>query len=147
MVLSREFSILSLSAGILFSILAAMYSYSVFFEKEHFYRSDLLIRVEFFFLYAVLLIVQSYLASFELIYRILSGRYNSGIVRIRVRLRSSIGKAFMANTISMIPGTLSIWLESSHIYIHWFDKKTDHSMKAGDIIKQNFERILQRIFG
>ncbi len=147
LVLSREFNILSLSAGFIFSFLAALYSYSVFFEKEHFYRSDLLIRVEFFILYGILLIIQSYLASFELIYRILSGRYKPGVVRIRIRLRSSIGKAFMANTISMIPGTLSIWLESSHIYVHWFDKKTDHSLRAGYIIKQNFERILQRIFG
>lgn len=147
LLLSRELHFLSLLAGVVFSIVAALYSYSVFFEKEHFYRSDFLIRVEFFLLYAVLLFIQSYVASFELIYRIISGKYNPGIVRIKIRLRSSIGKAFLANTISMIPGTLSVWLEGSHIYIHWFDKKSDHSVKAGKIIKQDFERILQRIFG
>ncbi|MBW6516094.1 MAG: Na+/H+ antiporter subunit E [Candidatus Cloacimonetes bacterium] len=147
LLLSREVHFLSLLAGLLFSVLAALYSYSVFFEKEHFYRSDLLIRVEFVIIYVFFLIIQSYLASFELIYRMISGRYNPGIVRIRIRLRSSIGKAFLANTISMIPGTLSIWLNSSHIFVHWFDKKSDHNIEAGRIIKQDFERILQRIFG
>ncbi len=147
LLLSREINFWSLSAGVVFSILAALYSYPVFFEKGQFYRSDLIIRVEFFFLYIVMLIIQSYLASFELIYRIITGRYEPGMVRIKIRLRSRIGKAFLANTISMIPGTLSVWLEGSNIYVHWFDKKSDHSIKAGKLIKQDFERIFQRIFG
>ncbi len=147
LLLSREVHIWSLAAGIIFSILAALYSYAVFFEKEHFYRSDLLIRVEFLIIYALMLIIQSYLASFELIYRIISGKYNPGMVRIRIRLRSSIGKAFLANTISMIPGTLSVWLEGSHLFVHWFDKKSDHNIEAGSMIKQDFEKLLQRIFG
>jgi multicomponent Na+:H+ antiporter subunit E len=147
LLLSRELHFWALFAGIVFSILAALYSHQVFFEKEHFYRSDLIIRIEFFFLYGVLLLFQSYAASFELIYRIITGKYAPGMVRIKIRLRSSIGKAFLANTISMIPGTLAVWLEGNHIYVHWFDKKSDHSVKAGSIIKQDFERLLQRIFG
>lgn len=147
LLLSRELHFWSLLAGVIFSVLAALYSYSIFFDREHFYRSDLLIRVEFFVLYAVLLVIQSYLASFELIYRMLTGKYNPGIVRIKIRLRSSVGKVFLANTISMIPGTISIWLDSTNLFVHWFDKKSDHNIEAGRIIKQDFERIMQKIFG
>jgi multicomponent Na+:H+ antiporter subunit E len=147
MVLAKELHILAIIVGAVFSSIATLYSYSIFFEKSVYYRSDLIIRLEFFILYAFLLVVQSYLASFELIYRIIKGNYRPGVVRIKIRLRSQIGRTFLANTISMIPGTLSLWLEGSHIYVHWFDQKTDHSIKAGIMIKQNFEQIIQRIFG
>ena len=146
-ILSKELHLWGLIAGIAFSILASLYSYKVFFEKTIYHRSDLIIRIEFFFLYAVLLILQSYLATFELIYRMIRGNYSSGVVRIKIRLRSQIGRTFLANTISLIPGTLSFWLEGGHLYVHWFDKKTDHSVKAGVMIKQDFEQIIQKIFG
>ncbi len=146
MLLSLEWNILSLTGGFFLSIIASIYSYNIFFAEEY-YRSDLFIRVEYFLLYAIILVIQSYYASFELMYRIVSGNYKPQTVRIRLRLHSKIGRTFMANTISMIPGTLSLWLEGNHIFVHWFDCKTDHSTKAGIIIKQDFERILQRIFG
>lgn len=145
--LSNEFHYWSIIMGIVFCAAVSVYSYNIFYEKEIYYRSDFIIRFEFFLLYLILFVYQSYAASFELIYRIITGKYQPGTVRIKTRLRSKIGRVFLANTISMVPGTLSLWLDDSNIYIHWFDVKTTHSVKAGYIIKKDFEKILGKIFG
>ncbi len=147
LILSSELNVWSISIGILFSLAASYYSYEIFYEKTEYNRSDFLIRFEYFFVYVFLFVIQSYIASFELIYLIITRKHNPGTVRIKTRLKSQIGRVFLANTITMIPGTLSLWLDNNHIFVHWFDIKTSHSKKAGHIIKQNFEQILEKIFG
>lgn len=97
--------------------------------------------------YFAVVLIQSYAAGLNLIARMISGRYHPGLVRIRTRLRSRIGQTLLANTISLIPGTLSLWMVDRHIIVHWFDMKTDHGLKAGRLIKQDTERYLERLFG
>jgi len=147
LLISNDYHYLSLIIGIIFSLAATLYSHDIFFENEVFPRRNLIIRFEYFLLFMLIFIIQSYLASFELIYRIITGKYQPSIIRIKTRLQSQLGKAFLANTITMIPGTLSLWLDGNHIYIHWFNTKTTHSIKASSLIKQNIENILEKIFG
>lgn len=146
LILSNELNIWSASAGILFSVAASFYAYKIFYEEGEYSRSDFIIRFEFFLLYLFLFVIQSYVAGFELIYRMITGKYRPATIRIRTRLNSKMGRVFLANTITMIPGTLSLWLDNKHIYVHWFDAKTSHTVNAGHLIKQDFEKILERIF-
>lgn len=147
LLVSQDTSTASLLMGALFAVLAASISQDAFFEPGVLHRSDLFSRVDLLVLFVLLVIVQSYLSSIDIIARMITGRYRPGVVRIRTRLQSQIGRSVLANTISLVPGTLSLWLEDQHIYVHCFDKKTHHSRRARKMITGQLEPLLKRVFG
>ncbi len=136
----------SLSLGLVFSAATSLFTFTIFFGEPG-TQSRIVYRFDLVLWYLVLLIIQNYIASFTLIHQMLTGSYSSGVVRVKTRLKSRIGKTLLANTISLVPGTLSLWLEGNYIYVHWFDQKTSHRLKAGRIIKEPMEGIIMRIFG
>ena len=71
---------------------------------------------------------------------------NPGVIRIKTKIRSDIGRTLLANSISLLPGTLSLWMEGPYIYVHWYSRKTINSIHAGRIIKNRLEKLLLRIF-
>lgn len=137
----------ALAAGAVFALLTALFSYSTFFSPSFTHSRRRIPRLDLMLVYLLVLLVQSYLSSFTLIRGMLTGTYAPKIVRIRTRLQSSFGRILLANTISMIPGTLSMWMRDRHIYVHCFDIPTTHSIAAGRRIKQRQEHLLLRIFG
>lgn len=147
MAFSQDLHFYSMLFGAIFACITALYSYQVFYGKDTFHRSDFFFRVDLLLLYFLYVLIQSYLATIELVRLMFSRNYQSGVVRIKTRLQSQVGKVVLANTISLIPGTLSLWTKDQYIFVHWFDLKTSHSIKAGRMIKKNIERLLERIFG
>lgn len=147
MIYTFDFHAESLMLGTGLSLITTIFTYPIFFNKGHAVESRFIYRWDLAILYFVFLIIQSYLASFTLIYQMLTGRYTSGVVRIKTRLKSRIGKTMLANTISLIPGTLSLWLEGNYIYVHWFDQKSRHRLQAERIIKEPMESLLMKLFG
>jgi multicomponent Na+:H+ antiporter subunit E len=145
--LSLDFYIASLAGAMGLSALAALFSQGVFYEHNPLRKAMVLYRLDLLFVYFLTVLIQSYAATFELIRRMLTRRYEPGIVRIRTKLRSGLGRVILANTISLVPGTLTLWMRDDHLYVHWFDRKTTHSQKAGRMIKQQIETYLDRIFG
>ena len=144
---TRDLHPLSLAGAAALSAAAAGFSARVFFEENPLEAIRPFYRIDLIALLLVVLLIQGYIASAELIFRMLTGRYHPGVVRIRTRLRSRLGRVLLANTITLVPGTMSLWLQDRHIYVHWFDVKTDHSVRAGDLIKQRIESLLERTFG
>lgn len=145
--LARDISAGSLIAAAVMSLTAAQFAGRPFrgAQGERFGR--LLLRPDLLALLTALLMVQSYMAAFAFIARMLSGRYQPGVVRIRTRLESPLGRAMLANMISLVPGTLSLWMEDRNIYVHWFNIKTTHGTRAGDLMKRPIERLLARLLG
>ena len=137
----------SLVLGLVLSAVTVLFSYHIFFDQQGVVESRFLYRWDLIILYLLFLILQSYISSAVLIRQMLSGNYQSGVVRIKTRLQSRIGRTMLANTISLVPGTLSLWLEDNYIYVHWFDQKTSHRLKAGRMIKEPMESVLMKIFG
>ncbi len=137
----------ALLAGVVFSVLAAAFSYKTFFSSDFLHRRRASRRLDLLPWYLVILLVQSYRSSLLLLWQMFTRRYTPRVVRIRTRLRSPLAKVMLANSISVIPGTLSMWMTGSHIYVHCFDMQTSHSIAAGRAIKQRQEALLQRIFG
>mgnify|MGYP005860138085 CR=1 FL=1 len=137
----------SLAGAAALSLAAAAFSGRVFFEQNPLETARPFWRVHAIVGLIVMLLVLGYVASAELIGRMLTGRYRPGVVRIRTRLRSRIGRVMLANTITLVPGTMSLWLDDRHILVHWFDVKTDHTVRAGDLIKRQVEARLERVFG
>jgi len=75
---------------------------------------------------------------------------NPGIVRIRTPLRSDTGTTILANSITLTPGTLTMdvdqKLDKTYLYVHWIEVTTLNMEKAGDEIKGDVERWLEKIF-
>ena len=43
------------------------------------------------------------------------------VVRVETRLRSSLGRLLLANSITLTPGTLSVDIQDGSILVHWVD--------------------------
>ena len=71
-----------------------------------------------------------------------------GIVKVKTRLKSDTGLTFLANTITLTPGTMSVDIDRAggFLYIHWINVKETDTDAATRRIVDVFERILIRIF-
>ncbi|OQX84174.1 MAG: hypothetical protein B6D63_05150 [Candidatus Latescibacteria bacterium 4484_7] len=72
---------------------------------------------------------------------------NPGIVEVRTKLKSSIGKTVLANSITLTPGTLSVDIRGNRLFIHWIDVRDVEEKGATEDIVRGFERFLEVIFG
>ena len=87
-------------------------------------------------------------ANLDMAYRIIHPQLSikPGIVKIKTGLKSPLGRAFLANSITLTPGTLSVDIKGEDLYIHWIYVKTDDVEKATRIISAKFEPILAKVF-
>ncbi len=72
---------------------------------------------------------------------------NPGIVRVRTRLKSAIGRMILANSITLTPGTLTVDIQGDHLFIHWIDITNMDEQGASKVIVEGFEKYLEVIFG
>ena len=70
-----------------------------------------------------------------------------GIVKVRTRLKSPIGRLALANTIALTPGSLVMELRGDTLFIHLLDIDGIDADAATDAIVAPFERHLERVFG
>lgn len=99
----------------------------------------------FYILYLIFYII---LANFDVAYRVLNPSLPiaPGIVKVKTGLRSELAKTFLANSITLTPGTLTIEVVEDDYYIHWINISTEDPKKQKQIIIDRFEWILGRIF-
>lgn len=73
---------------------------------------------------------------------------NPGIVKVKTILKSDTALTFLANSITLTPGTLCVDIDQKEgtLYIHWIDVKAIDVEKATQLIVARFEKILKRIF-
>ncbi len=71
-----------------------------------------------------------------------------GIVKIKTDLRSDIALTFLANSITLTPGTMSVDIDRDNavLYVHWVDVRSRDIEAATQIIVERFEKILRKIF-
>ena len=72
---------------------------------------------------------------------------NPGIVKVRTKLKSKLGRIVLTNSITLTPGTMTVEAKGEYLYIHWIDITTDDIDAATDTIVSTFERHLEVIFG
>ena len=72
---------------------------------------------------------------------------NPGIVKVRTRLKSRMGRLLLANSITLTPGTLTVELQDDWLSVHWVRMETDDSDEATARIVAGFERYLEVIYG
>jgi multicomponent Na+:H+ antiporter subunit E len=62
-------------------------------------------------------------ANIDVAYRVLTGRINPGIVRIKPGLKTDLGRTVLANSITLTPGTLTVDVdkEKGDLFVHWIN--------------------------
>ncbi len=72
---------------------------------------------------------------------------NPGIVKVRTKLKSKMGRLMLANSITLTPGTLTVELEDEWIYVHWVLMESDDIEVATQKIVAGFESYLEVMYG
>jgi multicomponent Na+:H+ antiporter subunit E len=87
-------------------------------------------------------------ANLDVAYRVLHPDLpiRPGIVRVRTELTTNLAKTFLANSITLTPGTLTVDIVGSDVYVHWINVATDDPEKQTEQIVKRFEGFLKRIF-
>jgi len=70
-----------------------------------------------------------------------------GIVKVRMPLKSPIGRLVLANSIALTPGSLVMDLIGDELFVHWLDVKTTDPEEATQMIIGPFEKHLEAVFG
>lgn len=89
-------------------------------------------------------------ANLDVAYRVIHPDLpiNPGIVKIKTDLKSDIALTFLANSITLTPGTMSVDIDRVNgiLYIHWINVRDKEIEGATKLIVGKFERILRGIF-
>jgi multicomponent Na+:H+ antiporter subunit E len=70
-----------------------------------------------------------------------------GIVKVKTRLKSPIGRLALANSIALTPGSLVMDIEGDTLFVHWLDVQSTDTDEATRIIAGPFEDHLEKVFG
>lgn len=111
-----------------------------------------LIKKIFFSVYYVVVFLRECLkANFDVAYRVLHPRLpiRPGTIKFKTGLRSDIGLTFLANSVTLTPGTTTVDIdkERGYLYIHLLYIKEGHEDSTLKLrVVEKFENILMRIF-
>lgn len=105
-------------------------------------------RYLWFFYYLPIFLWECIKANLDVAYRVLHPKMpiKPGIVKVKTTLKTDIAKTFLANSITMTPGTLSVDIKDEYLYIHWINLRSKEMGEATKMIVGRFEKILKKIF-
>lgn len=107
-------------------------------------------RYIWFLIYIFVFLWECLKANLDVACRVLhpSLPINPGIVKVKTNLKTETGLTFLANFITLTPGTFTVDIDRDEgiLYIHWIDVKTQDVEEASKIIVSTFEKILKEVF-
>ncbi len=105
-------------AGAVFAFTCRFMDYSLEKEKNN------LRKVLKFLRYTCILVIEIVKANFAVIHMILSEKeeLEPVLVSFRSRIQTPTGRAFLANAITLTPGTITVSLENSDYVVHCLDE-------------------------
>jgi len=107
-------------------------------------------RYGWFIYYILVFAWECFKSNIDVASRVLHPRLpiNPGIVKVKTCLKTETGLTFLANFITLTPGTLSVDVdpENGYLYIHWIDVKAQGLEEASKIIISKFEKISKEVF-
>ena len=72
---------------------------------------------------------------------------NPGIVEVKTKLKSRLGRLILANSITLTPGTFTVEIRDDSLFIHWIDVKGSDPEEATEMIVRKFEKYLEVMYG
>ncbi|MBN2625455.1 MAG: Na+/H+ antiporter subunit E [Spirochaetales bacterium] len=96
-------------------------------------------------LYVPTLFIEIVLANISIARLVLSPKINinPGIVKIPTKLKSDRKKWFLAQAITLTPGTVTLDILDDYLLVHWIDIEGSDSEEQGRIIKEKFEKAME----
>ena len=89
-------------------------------------------------------------ANLDVLYRVVHPNLpiRPGIVKVKTSLKSDEAKTFLANSITLTPGTLTVDIIDDWLYVHWINvhEKIDDTEAITRDIAGRFEVTLRRVF-
>jgi multicomponent Na+:H+ antiporter subunit E len=149
MLLSWPPSIQDVLIGIPVALFVFMMTQDLLVKKPSIFRNPM--RYLWFVYYVIVFLWGCLRANIDVAFRVLHPDLpiRPGTIRVKTHLKSDAGLTFLANSITLTPGTTSVDIDRDNgiLYVHCLyisDKYDTSSMKLG--VVDNFEKILGRIF-
>jgi len=143
---TTSFNPQELIVGAVLSLIIASLSFKAFtdYGLSFFHPKKLLNIVKYIFVFLIALIK----SNFDVARRVINPKLpiNPGIVTYKTKLKSDTAKVFLANSITLTPGTLTVDVIGDELFIHWIDVVSEDPEVIFNEIGANFERILKEIF-
>jgi multicomponent Na+:H+ antiporter subunit E len=115
------------------------------YSLKHLYRCSY-----FLFVYIPVFLLEYIKAAIEVSYRIIHPALPiaSGIIKVRTTLKSDAGLTFLANSITLTGGNMSVDIdrENGLIYVHGINIKSKSDEATVESAVRRFEKILVKIF-
>jgi multicomponent Na+:H+ antiporter subunit E len=107
-------------------------------------------RYLWFLIYAAVFLWECLKANIDVAYRVIHPALpiRPGTFKIKTSLKSSIGLTFLANSITLTPGTTTVDIDREHgfIYVHRLNIKEGQGVPERLPVADRFERILRKVF-
>lgn len=106
-------------------------------------------RLIHFIRYTFIFAVEMVRANLNMLRYVYSWRIeiNPGIVKVKTRLKTPVGRLALANSIALTPGSLVVDMADDTLTVHWLDMQTRDPEDATRIIVGPFEPDLEKTFG
>jgi multicomponent Na+:H+ antiporter subunit E len=107
-----------------------------------------ILRYVWALIYGFIFLWECIKANIDVMYRVIHPKMpvKPGIVKVKSSLKTDIGKVFLANSITMTPGTITVDIIDEYFYVHWiFVHSKDPAIYTQKILGR-FEKYLKRIF-
>ena len=144
---NSSFAIESVASG---AIISAVLAY-IFTQKTAVWRGIRFSPSRFyhFILYTGVFAVELLRANFNMMRYVYAPRIDTkpGIVKIKTRLKTPLGRLALANSIALTPGSLVVDIEGDTLFVHWLDVRTTDPDEATRIFAGPFEGHLEKVFG
>ncbi len=140
-ILNSRFDLEMILTGFILSVFVIVLQRYVF-DMSHEQRYSLAMTpLTFIKFFGVLFysIIASSILSLKYIFK---GVHTAGFVRTKVKHKNGFHQMFVANSITLTPGTVTVDVENEEILILWIDKDTDDPEEARAKIHKKFDDIL-----
>jgi len=132
--------------GAVLSLIITLFSYKSFTDLGLSFLSPkrLFSIIKYLFVFLIALLK----ANLDVAKRVINPKLpiNPGIVAYKTKLKNDTAKVFLANSITLTPGTLTVDVIDDTLYIHWIDVISKDPQKIYSEIGEQFEVILKEIF-
>jgi len=91
------------------------------------------------FVFIIVFIIEEIVSHIDLIFRMVTGNMNPGIVKIKTKFNNPVALTILGNAITLTPGTLTLDINGNEIVTYCLDKESKR-------IEKRFDWILERVF-
>jgi multicomponent Na+:H+ antiporter subunit E len=146
LLLTLNVTVINIIVGIVASLIVTLFfsKYSLKVKARIFHPH----RYFWALLYCFIFLWECIKANFDVAYRVIHPGLpvKPGIVRAKSNLTTDIAKTFLANSITMTPGTITVDIIEDNFYVHWIYVHSKDPEVYTHRILGRFEKYLKRIF-